>query len=88
MTWSPATLAVEALRLAVPLEVEPIWWRLTGELLDVHTPEYVETTLGGRNAEWPGVRPDLGAVAAHMFAATVQIVHAVDAGRIRVGFAP
>lgn len=75
-------------QLDVPCDVEPITWRLTDELGEVHDPAYVAATLAGRNSEWHGVQPDLGAVAAHMFAATVQLVHAVDAGRVRVGFSP
>ncbi len=84
-----AKLAVELLQQrGVPLVVEPITWRLTDELEAVHTADYVRRTLEGSNAEWSGNRPDLGAVAAHMFAATVQLVHAVDEGRVRVGFSP
>ncbi len=84
-----AKLAVELLQQrGVPLVVEPITWRLTEELAAVHTPDYVRRTLEGSNAEWSDTRPDLGAVAAHMFAGTVQLVHAVDEGRVRVGFSP
>ena len=84
-----AKLAVELLQeRGVPLVVEPITWQLTGELAAVHTADYVRNTLDGDNDEWQGSRPDLGAVAAHMFAATVQLVHAVDDGRVRVGFSP
>ena len=84
-----AKLAVELLQeRGVPLVVEPITWQLTDELEAVHTADYIRRTLAGSNAEWEGVRPDLGAVAAHMFAATVQLVHAVDDGRVQVGFSP
>jgi acetoin utilization protein AcuC len=84
-----AKLAVERLQeRGVPLVVEPITWQLTDELEAVHTADYVRRTLEGRNAEWQGTRPDLGAVAAHMFAGTVQLVHAVDEGRVQVGFSP
>lgn len=84
-----AALAVQLLRdLEVPLVVEPITWELTDELVQVHDAEYVRRTLAGHNQEWRGVRPDLGAVAAHMFAATVQLAHGVDDGTVRVGFSP
>ncbi len=84
-----AKLAVELLQeRGVPLVVESITWQLTDELQAVHTAKYISDTLEGSNAEWQGRRPDLGAVAAHMFAATVQLVHAVDAGQVRVGFSP
>ena len=85
-----AKLAVEALQdRQVPLVVEPITWQLSGELEQVHTADYVRRTLvDGSNAEWQGCRPDLGAVAAHMFAATVQLVQAVGDGRVQVGFSP
>lgn len=85
-----AKLAVEALAgLGVPMNVQPINARLTDELLAVHTPEYVDRTLGeGRNSEWSGLQPDLGAVAVHMFAATVQLAQGIDAGQVRVGFSP
>jgi acetoin utilization protein AcuC len=85
-----AKLAVEALvELRVPMDVLPITWQLTGELTLVHTQEYFDRTLAeGRNSEWSGSQPDLGAVAAHMFAATVQLAHAIDSGDVRVGFSP
>ncbi len=84
-----AKLAVELLQeRGVPLVVESITWQLTDELQAVHTAKYISDTLEGSNAEWQGRRPDLGAVAAHMFAGTVQLVHAVDAGQVRVGFSP
>jgi acetoin utilization protein AcuC len=84
-----AKLAVEQLQArGVPLVVEPITWQLTDELEAVHTADYVRRTLEGSNAEWHGIRPDLGAVAAHMFAGTVQLVRAMDEGRVTVGFAP
>ncbi len=35
-----------------------------------------------------GRTPDLGGVAAHMFAATVQLARGVDAGAVRLGFSP
>lgn len=75
-------------QLDVPYALEPVTWQLTDELTEVHDPAYVTATLAGRNSEWAGVQPDLGAVAAHMFAATVQLVHAVEAGRVRTGFSP
>jgi acetoin utilization protein AcuC len=85
-----AKLCVEALQAAdLPLVVEPITWQLTDQLEAVHTRGYIDETLtAGRNSEWSGERPDLGAVAAHMFAATVQVVHAIDAGDVRIGFSP
>jgi acetoin utilization protein AcuC len=85
-----AKLAVEALQeMGVPLEVAPITWQLTDELTQVHTPQYVDRALGGGvNEEWGGRQPALGAVAAHMFAATVQLAHAIDSGDVRIGFSP
>jgi acetoin utilization protein AcuC len=85
-----AKLAVEALaELGVPMDVLPITWQLTDELALVHTQEYLDRTLvEGRNSEWSGSQPDLGAVAAHMFAATVQLARAIDHGGVRVGFSP
>ena len=84
-----AKLAVDLLQeRGIPLVVEPITSELTDELQVVHTADYVRRTLAGSNAEWSGARPDLGAVAAHMFAGTVQLVHAIDDGRVRVGFSP
>ena len=84
-----AKLAVELLQgRGVPLMVEPITWQLTDELEAVHTADYVRRTLEGNNDEWAGSRPDLGAVAAHMFASTVQLVRAMDEGRVIVGFSP
>ena len=85
-----AKLAVEALQdRQVPLVVEPITCRLSGELEQVHTADYVcRTLVDGSNAEWHGRRPDLGAVAAHMFAGTVQLVHAIEEQRVEVGFSP
>lgn len=85
-----AKLALEALQeLQVPLVVEPITWQITDELEAAHTLDYINETLGeGHNSEWAGRRRDLAAVAAHMFAGTVQLAHAVDAGRVEVGFAP
>ena len=84
-----AQLAVEALhRSGLPMAVEPISWRLSDELQRIHTIEYVGRTLDGWNREWQGCRPELGEVAAHMFAGTVQLAHAIDAGRVRIGFSP
>ena len=84
-----AKLAVEALQeMQVPLVVQPITWQVTDELEAVHTTEYVRETLAGRNAEWSGTQPGLGAVAAHMFAGTVQLAHAIDRGDVRIGFSP
>ena len=84
-----ARLCVEALRRSdVPIQVEPITEVLDGELEAIHTATYVQATLAGHNAEWSGTRPDLGAVALHMFTATVQLARAVDAGRVTVGFSP
>ena len=85
-----AKLAVERLQqMQVPLVVEPISWQLGGELASVHDSGYVNETLEqGRNSEWLGARRDLGRVAAHMFAGTVQLAHAIDAGQVRVGFSP
>ena len=84
-----AQLAVEALRRReVPLVVEPITRRLTNELTLVHTAEYVRQTLAGQNGEWAGAQPDLGAVAALMFAATVQLVDGIGRGDVRIGFSP
>lgn len=84
-----AKLCVEGLeRLGTAMVVEPITGQLTDELTAVHTPEYVRQTLAGRNAEWSGTRPDLGAVAAHMFAGTVQLAHGIDRGDVRIGFSP
>ncbi len=68
--------------------VAPISWRLTDGLEAVHTQEYVRQALTGHNGEWSGQRPELGASAAHMFAGTVQLVHAVRAGEVRIGFSP
>ena len=85
-----AKLAVEALQAAdIPLVVEPITWKLTDEMEVVHTRRYIDQTLiAGRNSEWAGDQPDLGAVAGHMFAATVQLVHAVERGDVVLGFSP
>jgi acetoin utilization protein AcuC len=85
-----AKLAVERLhQLQVPLVVEPINWELSGELASVHDSGYVNETLEqGRNGEWLGARRDLARVAAHMFAGTVQLAHAIDAGHVTVGFSP
>jgi acetoin utilization protein AcuC len=85
-----AKLAVETLAgHRVPMDVLPIIWQLTDQLSLVHTQEYLDRTLvDGRNSEWSGPQPDLGAVAAHMFAATVQLAHAIDSGHVRVGFSP
>ena len=84
-----AKLCVERLALLeVTMVVEPITFQLTDELAAVHTPEYVRQTLAGHNAEWSGRRPDLGAVAAHMFAGTVQIANGIDRGDVRIGFSP
>ncbi len=84
-----SSLCVEALQQSgVPLAVAPISAMLDGELETVHDASYVRATLAGRNGEWSGTRPDLGAVAVHMFAATVQLVRAVDAGLVTVGFSP
>jgi acetoin utilization protein AcuC len=85
-----AKLAIEALaELRVQMDVQPISWQLTDELSLVHTPDYLDRTLvEGRNREWSGVQPNLGAVAAHMFAGTVQLAHAIERGDVRVGFSP
>ena len=84
-----AKLCVEKLQaLGVPAIVEPISWRFTDELEVLHTSEYVQRTLVGHNAEWSGVRPDLGAVVAHVFAGTVQLTHGIDRGDVNVGVSP
>lgn len=85
-----AKLAIQALtELGVEMDVQPITRQLTDELSLVHTQEYLDRTLvEGANSEWSGAQPDLGAVAAHMLAATVQLVHAIDAGDVRGGFSP
>ena len=85
-----AKLAVDALRESgETIDVVPITWQLSDELGLVHTPHYVEETLGsGRNSEWTGERPDLAAVAAHMFAGTVQLAHAIEAGAATIAFSP
>ena len=84
-----AKLCVEQLgRLEIPMIVEAITVRLADELAVVHTPEYVRQTLAGHNEEWSGTRPDLGDVAAHMFAGTVQLAHGTDRGDVRIGFSP
>lgn len=85
-----AKLAVAALQeRGLPLVVEPITCELTDELEAVHAPTYVcEVLDDGRSNEWTGSRPELGAVAAHMFAGTVQLARAVSAGQVEVGFSP
>lgn len=76
-------------RLPGLVDVQPITRRARhAELALVHASAYVDATLLGLNDEWKGKRPDLGVVARHMFAGTMQLVDQVLDGTLRYGFAP
>lgn len=82
--------AVNLLRKAgAPLDVQTITRRVSeDELSLVHDPNYIAETLAGYNDEWAGRRADLGGVARHMFAGTLQLVDQVLDGTLTYGFSP
>ena len=76
-------------RLGNDVQVDAITREATlDELTLMHAPDYVAETLAGFNSEWAGQRRDLGRVARHMVAGSLQLVDGILDGTVRYGFSP